>query len=223
MFVGIPTECEDHETLNQPDRAMGNTDQSRLRCDKRAPDNIVDGKWHRLIGNSGTKIPESCVPMRRCGTHAPGWLNGTHPQLQEGQVNRKVCYHWSSRCCNWQNNIKVRSCGDFYVYNLVKPPVCSLRYCGNNNTGRCKTLTYFYFCVFVYLFFLLAPSDISRTTQQHAPPSISRPCIHFCINQSYVSQKETRVFNQVIKDQEIRVKMLLKLGKYINNLIKSLV
>ena len=132
---------------------MGNTDQSRLRCDQRAPDNIVDGKWHRLIGNSGTKIPESCVPMRRCGTHAPGWLNGTHPQLQEGQVNRKVCYHWSSRCCNWQNNIKVRSCGDFYVYNLVKPPVCSLRYCGDNNTGRCKTLTYFYFCVFVYLFF----------------------------------------------------------------------
>ncbi|KAM7451618.1 hypothetical protein ABFA07_000937 [Porites harrisoni] len=134
-YCGIPNECEDYETLNQPDRAMGNTDQSRLRCDQRAPDNIVDGKWHRLIGNSGTKIPESCVPMRRCGTHAPGWLNGTHPQLQEGQVNRKVCYHWSSRCCNWQNNIKVRSCGDFYVYNLIKPPHCWLRYCGDNNTG----------------------------------------------------------------------------------------
>ena len=122
---------------------MGNTDQSRLRCDQRAPDNIVDGKWHRLIGNSGTKIPETCVPMRRCGTHAPGWLNGTHPQLQEGQVNRKVCYHWSSRCCNWQNNIKVRSCGDFYVYNLIKPPNCWLRYCGDNNAGMCKILTQF--------------------------------------------------------------------------------
>ena len=141
MFAGIPNECEDYETLNQPDRAMGNTDQSRLRCDQRAPDNIVDGKWHRLIGNSGTKIPETCVPMRRCGTHAPGWLNGTHPQLQEGQVNRTVCYHWSSRCCNWQNNIKVRSCGDFYVYKLIKPPHCWLRYCGDNNAGMCKILT----------------------------------------------------------------------------------
>ena len=132
---------------------MGNTDQSRLRCDQRAPDNIVDGKWHRLIGNSGTKIPDSCVPMRRCGTHAPGWLNGIHPQLQEGQVNRKVCYHWSSRCCNWQNNIKVRSCGDFYVYNLIKPPHCWLRYCGDNNTGQCKTLEHFYFiCLSIFFF-----------------------------------------------------------------------
>ena len=153
LFAGIPNECEDYETLNQPDRAMGNTDQSRLRCDQRAPDNIVDGKWHRLIGNSGTKIPDSCVPMRRCGTHAPGWLNGTHPQLQEGQVNRTVCYHWSSRCCNWQNNIKVRSCGDFYVYNLIKPPHCWLRYCGDNNTGQYKTLTHFYFiCLSIYFY-----------------------------------------------------------------------
>ena len=167
LFAGIPNECEDYETLNQPDRAMGNTDQSRLRCDQRAPDNIVDGKWHRLIGNSGTKIPESCVPMRRCGTHAPGWLNGSHPQLQEGQVNRKVCYHWSSRCCNWQNNIKVRSCGDFYVYNLIKPPHCWLRYCGDNNAGMCKILTQFsYNHFFLLLHFILAePQDKCRGQQ----------------------------------------------------------
>ena len=36
----------------------------------------------------------------------------------------------------------------------------------------------------------------------------------FFINKSYSLQKETRMFNQVIKDQ---------VGKYINNLIKSLV
>ena len=102
-----------------------------MKCDGRAPDNIVVPKWYRMTGQSGDQIPESCVPMRRCGTHAPGWLNGKHPSVKEGVVVRQVCYHWSGGCCQWNNDIKIRNCGDFYVYELQKPPACSLRYCGN--------------------------------------------------------------------------------------------
>ena len=132
-YTGEPSECSDqgHQDLNQADRAMGNADQSNVQCDGRAPDNILSPKWYRMTGDSGDQIPEICVPMRRCGTHAPGWLDGKHPSVKEGDVIRQVCYHWSDNCCNWKNDINVRNCGDFYVYKLDKPPACSLRYCGN--------------------------------------------------------------------------------------------
>ena len=77
-------------------------------------------------------MPTSCVPKNRCGTHATGWLNGSHPSVEEGIVTRRVCYHWNSNCCNWKNDIQIQNCGAFYVYRLVKTPVCWLRYCGNN-------------------------------------------------------------------------------------------
>ena len=75
-------------------------------------------------------MPTSCVAKNRCGTHAPGWLNGQHPKVEEGVVTRQVCFHWGDNCCNWSNNVKVRNCGEFYVYELRKTPQCQLRYCG---------------------------------------------------------------------------------------------
>ena len=108
---------------------MANADQSNLRCDK----NLLPlPAWYRFTGAAGVRMPASCVPKRRCGTHAPGWLNGSHPAVREGIVTRRVCYHWNSKCCNWKNDIQIQNCGAFYVYRLVKPPVCHLRYCGNN-------------------------------------------------------------------------------------------
>ena len=132
VFVGEASECKSHQVLDQADRAEGYSDRSSVKCDGRAPDNIVSPGWYRMTGASGNQIPEKCVPKNRCGTHAPGWLNGSHPSVLEGVVARRVCYHWSRSCCKWKNNIKIRNCGDYYVYELVKPPACYLRYCGNN-------------------------------------------------------------------------------------------
>ena len=73
----------------------------------------------------------TCIPTRHCNTHAPGWLfNGTHPELHEGIVPRRVCFHWSNDCCYFKTNIRVRSCGSFYAYELGSPSGCQLRYCG---------------------------------------------------------------------------------------------
>ena len=80
-------------------------------------------------------MPDTCVPKQRCGTHAPGWLSGGHPTVAEGAVKRKVCFHWSSGCCQFSSNIQVRNCGAFYVYKLSPPPACSLRYCGDREQG----------------------------------------------------------------------------------------
>ena len=77
-------------------------------------------------------MPTSCVPKNRCGTRAPGWMNGVHPTVAEGKVTRKVCYSWNN-CCQASNNIEVVNCGLFYVYKLSRRPGCNLRYCGSDN------------------------------------------------------------------------------------------
>ena len=103
------------------------------KSDGEAPDNIISPAWYRMMGHTGTQIPEECVPTEACGTQAPGWLNGKHPTVVEGLVTREVCYHWDGYCCNWYNDIRIRNCGAYYVYELQKPPTHTLRYCGNQN------------------------------------------------------------------------------------------
>ena len=95
-------------------------------------------KWYRFIGAAGTQMPTSCVPQHYCGTHAPGWLSGSHPTRVGQIVNAKVCFHWSRSCCNWHANIQIKKCNGFFVYKLEKTPVCWLRYCGNAGFGELR-------------------------------------------------------------------------------------
>ncbi|XP_068715590.1 uncharacterized protein [Montipora foliosa] len=132
-YCGEASECSHYTTLDQADRAVGNTDQRNLKCDRWGADQIVSHDWYRMTGDSGDQIPEQCVPINRCGTHAPGWLNDTHPTVQDGLQSAQVCYHWNNNCCKWKSNIKIRNCSSYFVYQLVKPPACHLRYCGNRN------------------------------------------------------------------------------------------
>ncbi|EDO34586.1 predicted protein, partial [Nematostella vectensis] len=75
-------------------------------------------------------IPSACPSENLCNTDATGWVNGAHPTVEEGIVTRRVCYHWSTNCCSWSNDIRILNCGSYYIYELIKPPVCYLRYCG---------------------------------------------------------------------------------------------
>ena len=93
-------------------------------------------RWYRFGGGAGIKMATSCVPSHRCGTHAPGWMNGAHPTVYDGKVTRTVCYHYNSNCCQWSNNIEVVNCGQYYVYKLISTSPqhsCHLAYCGSDN------------------------------------------------------------------------------------------
>ena len=128
-----PCTSGNYQTINSSDRLVGNTDQSSSKCDSH---DLIPG-WYRFAGDAGDGMPTYCPPTRRCGTDAPGWLSGSYPTMAEGVVNRKVCYHWSNRCCRWSNNIKIQNCGGYFVYQLAKPPFCHLRYCGNGHERKC--------------------------------------------------------------------------------------
>ena len=121
------SECKSYSQLSDADRSR-KSPLKKLKCDQSG----FAKKWYRFTGAAGSAMATSCVPMNHCGTHAPGWLSKAHPIKKYEIVTRKVCYHWNSKCCNWSNNIRVRNCGDFYVYELTRTPHCHLRYCGDS-------------------------------------------------------------------------------------------
>ncbi|XP_020603951.1 oncoprotein-induced transcript 3 protein-like isoform X2 [Orbicella faveolata] len=122
--------CKNYTVLSEADRAQGHiVINSNYRCDR---DDLVP-RWYRFQGAAGDQMADKCVPENHCGTHYPGWLNGTHPTVAEGVVTRRVCYHNSllNSCCVWHDNIRVKNCGAYFVYELPRPRYCYTRYCGN--------------------------------------------------------------------------------------------
>ena len=122
-------ECSSYRILSESDRAQGYW--GVVKCDR----NVRKG-WYRIQGGAGKQIPDTCVPEQQCGTNAPGWLSGGHPTVEQGIVSRKVCFHWYGSCCRWSQNIRVRNCSAFYVYELPPTEGCNLRYCGDRKQGK---------------------------------------------------------------------------------------
>ena len=121
-------ECSNYKFLSKSNRAMTHSNRSIGKmCDS-----VLSG-WYRFSGEAGTQMADSCPKIYHCSTDSPGWLNGTHPTVAEGIVQRKVCFFEpfnGSHCCAFSKTTSVRNCGAFYVYRLDPPDWCS-RYCGN--------------------------------------------------------------------------------------------
>lgn len=72
----------------------------------------------------------------QCGTQAPVWINGTHPDVTEGIVQRTSCANYGSDrplygpCCDIEIDIEIKNCGSFYVYHLSPTDSCPISYCG---------------------------------------------------------------------------------------------
>ncbi|KAM5158340.1 uncharacterized protein ACMZJ9_009632 [Mantella aurantiaca] len=123
--------CSSYTVLNDPWRSTSNTyNNSRngnsnwFHCDSG-----LSG-WYRFKGEYDQQIPERCVPEYSCGTNIPIWMNGSHPAVSDGVVNRKACSNWFSGCCTVSFNISVRMCPEgFYVYKLQGTPSCNFAYC----------------------------------------------------------------------------------------------
>lgn len=140
FIAECPSACLHYKFLNESNRAQGYSSRNRLAlCDDK-----LSESWYRFSGGAGDKMPDYCVEKLSCGTHAPGWLNTTHPSVADGIVETNVCFHWGSDCCYWSATIKVRNCGGFFVYLLNQTPYCNLRYCGNKEKGRINHITKWY-------------------------------------------------------------------------------
>ena len=111
--------CQGYKILNSADRKI--THGSGSLCDE-----SLQEDWYRFEGEAGTRMPTTCVAQSKCGTSFPGWLNGNHPTVAEGDVRREVCFHKNSICCHHQyGNIRVKNCTFYYIYKLLPTSGCS--------------------------------------------------------------------------------------------------
>ena len=96
-------------------------------------DNGLAIGWYRFEGDAGTRMPTTCVDQGKCGTNFPGWLNGVHPTVADGEVGRAVCFGAFPDCFKYIKYIRVKNCSSYYVYELGATPSCNLRYCGTDS------------------------------------------------------------------------------------------
>ncbi|XP_036413131.1 uncharacterized protein LOC118797939 [Colossoma macropomum] len=131
--------CNNYTSLDQPWRATNETGGSN--CDG---NNIWAG-WYRLLYNGmSVRMADSCVIRSRCGADFTLWLNGSHPQIENGIVARGVCGMSGSDCCYYRSiPIRVKACpGNYYVYEFVRPTVfCYVAYCADMSTTTAISTT----------------------------------------------------------------------------------
>ncbi|XP_057213806.1 uncharacterized protein LOC130568775 isoform X2 [Triplophysa rosa] len=132
--------CYSYTSLDEPWRAS-NSSYISYTCDYN-----VTG-WHRLFYSGlNAQMPESCVGYGMCGSYIPLWLNGSHPQLEDGVVTREVCMSLWHDCCAYKSHpIRVKACpGNYYVYQFVIPMYCGT-YCTDHtrfHTSSPSSVTY---------------------------------------------------------------------------------
>lgn len=125
-IVEAPHECKNHGVLDAMNRAEGFYDPFVSLTDI----GLTPG-WYRFKDKAGLEMADKCVKLFHCGTHATGWLKNGHPALSDGPVLREVCFHWLNDCCYFKQQILVRRCKNFYVYEFPGTGKSFLRYCGN--------------------------------------------------------------------------------------------
>uniref|UniRef100_A0A3B1K7K0 ZP domain-containing protein n=1 Tax=Astyanax mexicanus TaxID=7994 RepID=A0A3B1K7K0_ASTMX len=124
--------CDNYNVLDQSWRPWRATDSSNYWWGVHCDQYISWNGWYRLLNKgNNVRMPDSCVTQGMCGTHAPLWLNGSHPRLEDGMVSRQVCGNWNGDCCYFKSfPIQVKACpGNYYVYEFVRPVNCHLAYC----------------------------------------------------------------------------------------------
>ena len=61
------------------------------------------------MGSTGTKMPTTRVPAFRCHTDWPGWLVGSDPTMEDGEVHRTVCLSNRNNGCKYFKKYKIRN------------------------------------------------------------------------------------------------------------------
>ena len=80
-------------------------------------------------------MPTTRVEPFHCGTDWSGWLDGAHPTVENGEVQRTVCFsnrESETQPCKYSEKIFVKNCESYFIYKLVKLTKCESRYCATD-------------------------------------------------------------------------------------------
>ena len=127
-FHLVADPCYHYKNLTDANRKISyKTPEGLSLCDNQLPEG-----WYRFVGAAGTKMPTTRVPAYRCGTAWSGWLEGSHPTVEDGEVTRTVCFSGHSTGCKYTTLISVKNCGSYFIYKQQQVPGCNSRYCGTD-------------------------------------------------------------------------------------------
>ena len=128
LFHFVADPCYHYENLGDASRKISYaTPLNSALCDS-----VLPLGWYRFVGAAGTKMPTTRVPPYRCGTDWSGWLNGAHPTVEDGEVQRMVCFSGRSLYCNYRIRISAKNCSSYYIYKLFQPLSCASRFCSTD-------------------------------------------------------------------------------------------
>ena len=128
LFHFVADPCYHYKNLSDANRKISYaTPIGRELCDTHLPLG-----WYRFVGAAGTKMPTKRVPAFRCGTDWSGWLDGAHPTVEDGEVERTVCFSDRSSGCKGTILIYVKKCSSYYIYKLDQPFGCMSRFCSKD-------------------------------------------------------------------------------------------
>ena len=57
-----------------------------------------------------------------------------HLSVEDGEVPVKICFSDRRTGCRGERCIFVKNCGSYYIYELIPPQDCAMRYCGTDET-----------------------------------------------------------------------------------------
>ena len=125
--------CNDYKILNEAERNHQVKTSGSSWCDQTGH-SYTNSQWHgddwyRFLSPAGTRIAEEAPGIHYCGTAITGWMQGSHPTSLGETVTRTVCFQSGSNPCHWSSEIKVRNCGQFFLYRLVDTSYCDAGYC----------------------------------------------------------------------------------------------
>jgi hypothetical protein len=121
----MPAQCTNATLISDGTRSAGF--QGSSYCDVAGP--LGTAGWYNFTGPGGMILANCVVASNLCGAQATGWYSGAFPSTAGTTVAGNVCFNWNGNSCNWFISIQVTNCNGYYVFYLVPPPVCNLRYC----------------------------------------------------------------------------------------------
>ncbi|XP_066277612.1 oncoprotein-induced transcript 3 protein-like isoform X1 [Branchiostoma lanceolatum] len=118
--------CTSYTTIDEPKRS---TNYPLSPGETELCDSDLRSGWYRFNSLAGGQMPTSCVPRYSCGTPGPVWMFGTHPEEQGLTADATACAHVGRNCCQFPGRIRVKNCGDYFVYYLNRTRGCGMAYC----------------------------------------------------------------------------------------------
>lgn len=128
----ISNPCADYKVINDARRSPTYV---LARGEKAICDNKLVEGWYRFINAKQAQIPTIRPGRRHCGSLAPIWINGKHPTLPGEELKVIACANLdnSLKGCMYSRYIRVKSCGDYYVYKLQPTKHRCMAYCAGKS------------------------------------------------------------------------------------------